>query len=515
MNFTFKTNPLPQQLEALQKSHKLRYFAFFMEAGTGKSKIILDEARWAYDTGRIDTLVVLCPNGIQQNWILDQVPKHLAGEYVAAYWRSGMRASEKKEWLAATKATGKLRVLALNFDVLLNTEMYTALKTVIRKNKVMLVLDESHRIKTPRSKRTKAAINLGVHAVARRIATGTPAPNNPLDLYSQLKFLSPTITGHKTSASFKADHAIIQRVELKTSQGGDKMGRDYFNKIIGYRGLKELDAKLDPYCYRKKLRDCVELPPLIINNYYVVLSPQQERMYEELREIAATSIKECPPGLTADQRILWAVENVDVVAQNQLVGIIRMQQVLSGYVKDDHGDIHAVENNRVKDLINLLEDLEGKTIVWTQGISELEYIAEELRTAGYKVVTYYGKTKPQERTAAINDFQTGDATIFLGQPKAGGIGITLTAARNMVWYSVGYNFADYAQGQGRFERIGQTQPMRMYHMVSRGTLDIAILRVINKKRATQDTLIWRTQDDSDRGSGSSSEDFDDAGGDAF
>lgn len=486
--FNFKTKPMPHQLEAVTLSHTKRYFALFMEAGTGKSKILLDEARWAYDTGRINMVMILCPNGIQQNWILDQVPQHLAGDYAAAYWRSGAKAEEKKEWQHAMNSTAVLRVLALNYEVLLNKAMYTALKELVKRNKVLLILDESHRIKTPKSARTKAAINMGVHAVARRIATGTPAPNGPIDLYSQLKFLSPDITGHSTSTGFKAEYAMFQPLDLGQV---DKQGRPVIiQKIIGYRNLKELNAKMEPFCYRKKLRDCVDLPPLISDNYYVVLSSQQERMYKELRDIAATSIKECPAGLSPDQRILWAVDNIDVVAQNSLTKIVRMQQVLAGYVKDDAGVVTAIENNRVRDLLNLLEDIEGQTIIWTQGTNELEHIADELRQYKYSVVTYYGATKPQERTKAINDFQAGKARIFLGQPKAGGIGITLTAATDMIWYTVGYNYADYAQGQGRFERIGQTQPMRVWHMVSRGTLDVSIKRIVEKKRATQEELIW-------------------------
>lgn len=488
--FNFKTKPMSQQQEALDKSHTLKYFAFFMEAGTGKSKIMLDEARWAYDTGRINVMFIVCPNGIQQNWILDQVPEHLAGEYAAAYYSSGMKADERKEWEAAIATTDKLRVLAINYDQLLNKKQYEWIKKFFRANDVLMVLDESHDIKTPSAKRTRACINLGEQAIARRIATGTPAPNGPMDLYSQLKFLSPDITGHSTYTGFKAEHAIIQRVDLNVDPGTNK--RDYFDKIIGYRGLKELDERIAPFIYRKKLRDCVDLPDLIHTNFYVQLSPQQDRMYKELKAMAATSIKDSPEGMTADQRIIWYVDNVDVMAQNVLTKLVRMQQTLAGYVKDDDGTIHAIENNRVADLVRLIESIDGKIIIWCQGTTELEAIAERL-SKQYKVATYYGKTKQQARTEARISFQEGDVRIFIGQPRAGGVGITLTAAAHMIWYTTGYSLKDYMQAQGRFERIGQTQNMVVHHMVSRGTLDTKILRVLESKRKTQERLIWGNQ----------------------
>lgn len=207
-DYIWKTDPYDHQREVFLRSRSLEEFALLMGMGTGKTKVSLDTAAYNYQHGTIDFLVVIAPNGVHRNWVSREIPAHLPEwtNYRAAVWASYMKKKENQavEDLFDQEFTG-LRIIALNIEAFKDSTTCKAAK-VVRKicnaYKVMMVIDESSKIKTPGAKRTKALINLGKHAVLRRILTGTPVTNSPLDIFSQFRFLGDSL-GFDNFYSFK------------------------------------------------------------------------------------------------------------------------------------------------------------------------------------------------------------------------------------------------------------------------------------------------------------------------
>lgn len=479
----FKTKPFDKQLAAFKALENRRWFALFMEMGTGKSKVIIDDASRLYEEEHINAVLVLCPNGVQQNWVLKEIPQHCPVPHACAYYRSGWSKSERLAWAAMEDPHFQaLRFYCFNIDSLNVKKAYAEMQRILRKYKTLLVIDESHRIKTPGANRTKAAQRLAPLAIGRRICTGTPMPNGPIDIYSQMRFLSHDCLGHRTAASFKAAHVLQETVKLDKHRS--------FQKIVGYRDLDKLKANIAQHSFSCKLKDVVELPPLINRFVYTQFTPEQRRIYKELMANAAAVVKGAPPDSSPAEKILWALENPTVTPKNVLTKILRLQQVGGGHVVDDDGKTHQIASTRYKTLLSILEDCGSPAIIWAQFRAELNTIAEFLEANNISYVRYDGTTKPAECTRAIKAFQNGEVEVFLGQPKSGGIGITLTAARHVIWFSMGYNYDDYAQATARAHRIGQKHPVNVHHLIAQGSLDKKIYTLLQSKAETQEQMIY-------------------------
>lgn len=486
----YKLKPYKHQLAALKKTALKEYAALFMDMGTGKTKVIIDTAVKLWSKGEINSVMVLCPNGLQQNWILREIPKHLPDHipHVAAYYQTGMDKKERKQWDCLYKQTDEplLRIAAVNHDQLVHG--YENIARFVQFTDCLLVVDESHRIKTPKAKRTKAALKLAKHAKYRRILSGTPTPQSPLDLFSQMRFLDPTILPYSSFTAFRSDYAIVQRIKTESNRLG------WFDKVTGYKNLPRLRSYIDPHVFRAKLTECVDLPPTIIEQRDVKLTPTQRRIYRDLRDEAIAEIEDPPKGLSPEEIILWALQADKIKSDNSLTRILRMMQATGGYVTDEDGTLHELPNERLKALLNDTEDLgEAKAIIWAQFIPEIKAIAQALRDkyGDDSVVEYYGKVKGKERTEAVDRFSDPDDPCrwFVGQPGAGGIGLTLVSATYVYWYSKSYNLEQLLQANARAMRIGQTKKVTYVHFNAAGTLDPVIMKSLEQKQSIQQEIL--------------------------
>jgi len=461
MFYKFKTKPYAHQLKALKMSWDKKCFAYFMEMGTGKSKVLIDNSAMLYDKGHINGLLIIAPKGVYKNWYDQEIPTHLPDHIYkkVVLWKSSDKSEKQKKLLNTLFETGlDLHVLIMNVEALSTKNGVDFAARFINSHKTMMAVDESTTIKNPEAKRTKNIVSLGVNAKYKRILTGSPVTKSPLDLYKQCEFLDPWLLDHNSYYSFRTRYAI-----MKTANFG---GRSV-QIVVGYRNLGELSEKLKPFSERVLKDDCLDLPKKTFMKRVVQLTPDQNKVYTQMKKEA-----------------LAILNGKMITTANALTQLMRLQQITCGHFKADDGTIQEIKSNRIDELINVLCEIEGKAVIWAHWQSDVKQIikaiVDEFGEDSY--VDYYGLTPQDERQKNIKRFQEDDkCRFFIGTPQTGGYGITLTAASNMVYYSNGYDLEKRQQSEARIDRIGQTKPMTYIDIICEDTVDDRIVKALRKK----------------------------------
>lgn len=502
-DYLFKTQPYRHQLDAFNLSRDREAFALLMEQGTGKTKVAIDTAAWNYSRGRIDTLLVIAPNGVHRNWVTREVPAHLPDhvQYQAAFWQSGS-APREREFTAVLRADGMvLRVLALNVEYLSTEPGKKLLASILRQRRCMLVVDESSTVKTPGAARTKALVSWAKYAPVRRILTGTPVTQSPLDLYSQFKVLSPDILGFTTFTEFRSEFAVVEK--RVSQQASAKAGREvFYDDVVGYKNLPELTALIAPHSFRVRKENCLDLPPKVYRRRPVDLSPEQRRIYKALMEESVASIthsvgrERLPQGASAEDVLLWAAALRNerpgdaIVAKNTLEKILRLQQVLSGIAPGvDGGPGVALPgpNPRLNALEEDVGELTGQVIIWARFQKDIEWIADRL--GRHECCLYYGPNPPAHREAELLEWRSGFRRFFISNAAAGGYGLTLNEATNTLYYTNSYSLEHRLQSEDRNHRIGQTVSVTYSDFEADGTIDSKIIDALREKRRLSDAVL--------------------------
>jgi SNF2 family DNA or RNA helicase len=301
---------------------------------------------------------------------------------------------------------------------------------------------------------------LANHAAYKRILTGSPVTKSPMDLFSQCMFLSPAALSFNSYFAFQNRYAIVQK---------RTMGTRAFQEITGYRRLDELNQKLDRFSNRTLKEDCLDLPDKMYIRRDVALTDEQKSLYTQMKKLALAKLENGELATTA----------------SVLTQIMRLQQICCGHLQPDEGDIQPVESNRLKELLEITDELQGKAIIWATYTHDIQQIAEALRHrfGPEAVATYYGETPQDERQETVNRFQDKDNPLrfFVGQPRTGGYGITLTAANTMIYYSNSYDLEIRLQSEDRAHRIGQSNKVTYIDLVSPRTIDEKILKTLRNK----------------------------------
>lgn len=465
MTYTFKTKPFAHQLEWWEKSREKLAWAVLWEQGTGKSKLTVDTAAWLYKQGAINALVVIAPNGVHRNWVVNEVPMHLPDEvpYRAVSWQSNKAASQKfrKDAYDALTFPGLL-VVAMNYDAVMTTLGDRYLLRVLEGRRCMMVLDESARIKSPKAKRTIRILARGLYARYRRILTGTPVANSPFDVYTQFSFLDPGVwhnIGCRSFSAFKAHFGVwADRLDPRS-------GRMY-RELIKYQNLDKLTQVCEQVASRVTKTQVLDLPPKLYTKRYFDLSPEQAKAYAEMKEHFAIQ--------------LAAGEVTAMLAITQL---LRFQQITSGFVPlDDETVLQFEKNPRLELLKDLVEDTTGKMIIWAKFSLEITMLLHALKELGVEAVRYDGQTSAEERGEAITRFQNGTARAFVANPAAAGEGLTLHAATTVIYYSNSFKLTDRLQSEDRAHRIGQHHPVTYIDIVGAETVDEKIVDALRNKR---------------------------------
>ena len=460
--YNFKTKPYAHQLEALKQAYNKEYYAFFMEMGTGKSKVLIDEIGGYFLQGKIDSALIIAPKGVYRNWERGEIPTHLPNEipYTIAAWRapSEMTKDDKKKLKDIIYPNGKLRILLMNIEALSGSVGIKYVTQFLHKNNTLLAIDESTTIKTPTASRTKNAIKISKLAKVRRIMTGSPVTKNPLDVYAQLEFLSPNITRQNYWA-FKSRYAVMVRRNFGTRST---------NLVVGFQRLPELNTIIDQYSYRVLKEDCLDLPEKIYTTRTISLTSEQVKAYEEMRRFNITEM-----------------DGKTMTSLSTLAALIRLHQITCGHVTFDDGDTKEIKSNRMNELLNILEEVDGKVIIWANYRFDIKKIQQTLseKFGSDSVATYFGDTKDKDRQDIVEKFQDKNSSLkyFVGNPSTGGYGLTLTAAHTVVYYSNSYDLEKRMQSEDRAHRIGQVNKVTYVDMIAEGTVDEKIVRSLRSK----------------------------------
>jgi SNF2 family DNA or RNA helicase len=525
MTFLYKTQPYAHQRAALEGSADSEYHALLMSMRTGKSKVIIDTTTHLYGRGEVNALVVVAPKGVHRNWLVNEVPDHLPDEvgYIGAFWQGLSTKTQQKQWEQLFSADSiPLRIVSFNYDAIIHPKGKEQFKRVLSTFRCLLVADESHRLKNPAAKRTKVMLAAAQRTPYRRILTGTFLTQGPLDAYAQLKFLDPTLPGFSTFTSFRSHYAVLAvkllasgRAKLEahlrrqgidpgmvevqafaTTQSlraaGCRPGRDYFEEVTDYQRLSELHATVAHHATIVRAADCVDLPPKIYERVDVELTTEQRRVYKALlsKSVAElTAAGDQPPaGLTPEEIILWCLEERDQVrASNALTKLLRLQQVVGGHATTSEGDTIALPSNRLNVLLETLDGLDGKALIWARFKPELTQIYTVLlETYGpQSVVRYYGDVGDEERAEAVRRLDEDPACRFwVGNPQSGGIGLPLHAADAMIYYSKDFNLETYLQSEERASKVGKTSNVLIIDLVAPDTTDEKVQAALSVKRKT-------------------------------
>lgn len=461
-DYRFKNEPYAHQAAYLHRFWEEPVAALFADMGTGKSFMLINNMCMLYDNGRINGALIIAPKGVYRNWVNVELPKHVPDHVVwkTALWNPQPNRAEEAAMDSMFDIDDVLHVMVMNVEAFSSEKGKKFAERFLLSHTALMAVDESTTIKSPSAQRTKNICKVGRFAQFRRILTGSPVTKSPLDLYTQCAFLDPDLLGFSSFFAFQSRYAMtVKRT----------MGARSFNQIVGYRRLDELNEKMQSFAFRVTKEECVDLPPKIYVRREVSLTDEQERAYAQMKRMALAMFEDGTMATTS----------------TALTQLLRMHQICCGHLRTDEGGVRELNNNRLDALLECVEETSGKTIIWanyTHNILEIEKALNKIYGGG-SAATYYGDTPAEERPKIVDRFQDPDSDLrfFIGQPKTGGYGLTLTEAKTVIYYSNSYDLEIRLQSEDRAHRIGQKNSVTYIDLIAPKTVDEKIVEALRNK----------------------------------
>jgi len=432
--------PFSHQIKAFQVGTTVDQAGLLMEQGTGKTLSAICIAGHRYLKGQIKRLLIVAPLSVTSVW-KEEFAK------VASFPYELHTPVEIRKNDVIRFEPNRLHIMVINYE-----STWRMIDRILKWKPEMIIADESQKIKNGRAKQSKALIQIGDQAKYKLILSGTPITQGPLDVWSQYRFLNHNIFG-KRFLKFRDRYA--------------RMGGYGGYKVLGYENLEELAKKAHSIAYRVTKAEALDLPPQIDQTVKVQLEPEAEKLYKRMEK----------------DFIIKFSEDKTVTAPIILTQLLRLQQMTGGFIPLDESDeIKQISSAKVQMVEELLDDLphNKKVVIFCRFIPEIEAIAEIAEKLGRKYRTLTGKTK--DRAEARLAFQEDpQVTVMIAQIQTGGLGITLTSADTVIFYSTTFSFADYDQAKSRVHRIGQSSKVTYIHILADNTVDEDILNILRSK----------------------------------
>ena len=429
-----------------------------MEMGTGKSKVLIDNIAMLYNAGKINGALIVAPKGVYKNWFDSEIPNHMP-DYIekrVGLWRTDPKA---KDLQPLFKTGAELHILIMNVEAFSTKKGMQFAEKFLNSHKALMGIDESTTIKNPAAKRTKNIVSLRPLTKYRRILTGSPVTKSPLDLFTQCYFLDPYLLDQSSYYVFRTRYAVCRKINVSGRQ---------VEIVVGYRNLAELSEKLKPFSYRVLKDDCLDLPKKTYMKRTVELTDEQKKVYKQMKQEAIAFLNG------------KMVTSATVITQ-----LMRLHQITCGHFKSNDGTVQDLKNNRITQLMDILDEVEGKAVIWAHYRHDIEKIVEAIskKYGNNTVVTYFGDTSTDDRQKAIKKIQDKESPVrfIIGTPQTGGYGITLTGASTMIYYSNGYDLEKRMQSEARIDRIGQEKPMTYIDIMAEDTIDDKIVKSLRNK----------------------------------
>jgi len=452
MKYIYKTKPFEHQREALKRGAESKNFAYFMEMGTGKTKVSIDNASYLFTQNKIKNVIVIAPNSVYLNW-KKEIETHCSVDYkIMAHKVDKINSPIFNDPLQLTWYLYNVEAMSHKSGLKKVKEVLTSA------DETMMIIDEATTIKNRTAKRTKNIIELGKTVAYKRLLTGSPVTKSPLDLYSQVAFLDKSLLGHSSFYTFRARYAVMHEIDM----GGRSVMLPKY-----YTNLEELEKNIKTFSYRCRKVECLDLPEKLYTQYYINLKEEHQQAYDRLRKNA------------------WAViQNEEVSYSNKLTEILKLHQCVNGHVKTDDGKIIEFDDPKLDQLMEVIEENEGKFIIWANYIYNIEKIIKILqdRYGIDSVVSVYGAVDAEQRIRNVKRFENDDAVrFFVGNPSTGGYGLNLVSASYVIYYSNSYNLEVREQSEDRAHRIGQDKNVLVIDLIVKGTVDEMIISALKGK----------------------------------
>lgn len=464
---------MPHQERVLNRSLTAKEYAWFLDPGLGKTYITLYNANELYKAGEIDAVVIISHLSVAENWILNEVPKLVNGYHKSLLAPAG--APRYEELIQFPK----LAILGIHKEALRNKTHFRMLERFMKARKCMLVLDESTWCKTPTAAQSRAVYKLEQLALYKRILTGTPAPNGPMDYFGQFRFLLPQIFGQGKMSK-------VQFISQFCRVVPQFFGGRRIDKVDGWSpdGQQRLGKLVKDHCIRMTKEDAgLALPEKNYMSFDIPLPGNVIDMYNNLKKEEYLCL------LNEDGSIRAEVE-----AQSVVAALVKLHQLTSGWVKMGGGVIEQVHDAKLRALKSILQAWEGEqVIIWAHFRHDIDMIKEML---GDKAVRIYGGISNGERQTALADFFQGRKQYLVANPASVGHGLTLVNASKVIYYSNSWNYEFRAQSEDRVHRIGQKAKVVDYvDLVTPGTVDVDIAEALVRKESFQRPLIQYVHDE--------------------
>ena len=465
-NYAFVAPPMEHQAQALDLAWGQKQFAFFFDMRLGKTFTALNLARARYQHAQIERLLVVCPTPIKSVWELE-IENWFEKDEVDLFTMESGQQKQAISWMFGHD-NAHLQILIVGVESLSQGGAYSvARQFCIGGVPTMMVIDESSRIKTWNSKRTEKCIQLGGRCDYRAILTGTPVTQGMHDLFSQFEFLHKDIIGQKSFYTFRNRYMIMGGFE----------GR----QIMGYRNATELMELIEPHCAVVKKEDVYNLPVLPPQTRTIQPSAEQKRHFIELKHLMRTT---------------YGDEELE--ARTMLERMTRFQQINGGNfphpskMKKSNGDTIWVttpleKNPKLTELETMLDEIgDSQVIIWARFVPEIEAIINMLERNGKRTTAFYGATSKEGRKIAVHDFQSRNVQFLVGNQATGGMGIKLSSAEIMVYFSNTFSYEDRVQSRARAEDMEMVKGVLYIDLVLNTVIDRAIMLAQAKKGGMAD-----------------------------
>lgn len=451
-------------------------FALLMAMRTGKTPLTLADFGRLELSGDAQDLLIVAPAGVYETWNT-AFEEHLSGDlrrrlrtftWSASDRGKKRRAAELDEFMYEDGP----RALLMNVEAFSGTDRARELAmTFLYSRRSYCVVDESTRIKGPDAERAKFVVEeLGPRADWRRILSGLPTPRSPLDAYMQFKFLDEDILGFKSWYGMRARHAIMRPMAVNrlVFDGPDNAPRRYQREaMVAFRDVEDVHAKIAPYSYRVLLSDCYDLPPKMYSFRDVEWHPKQRRIYESLRDHAIAELD----------------EQHHVTVQQVLTQMLRLHQVLCGHTRDDEtGQVYPIEEYRTRELLDLLEEHDGKTVIWCAYDYNVRALSEAIsRRFDEPVARFWGGNR-RTREEEEKMFQTDPrCRHMVATAAAGSMGRQWSVADLTVYHSNTQKLEDREQSEERTQLFEKSRSSGYVDLRIPGTVDDRYIRTLRNR----------------------------------
>jgi SNF2 family DNA or RNA helicase len=428
--------------------------ALLMEMGTGKTITSIAIAGALWQAGRVKRELIVAPLSILGVW-QEEFTRFADFPYTLTVLAGS--SEQKVRSIAGMKGDG-LHVVVVNYESAWRLE-----RELLAWKPDMVIADEGHKIKNARANASKFMHRFGAQKCFKLLLTGTIITNKAIDVFSQYKFLNPHIYG----SSFYT----FQRRYF------DMTGYGNHTPVMKQSMEREFTQRLHCIAYRATKAECLDLPDTVDIIRLVDLEPKALKTYSDL-------VRDSFAELEAEETVTTA---------NILTRLMRLSQLTGGFIKSDDGSLRQISRAKLaalEDIVEMVTEGGRKLVVIARFVPEIEAARKLLEQMKIRSSCIYGEVNPKDRAAQVEQFQNDpEVQVFVGQIATAGLGITLTAASTMVFYSTDYSMSNHEQTRARVHRVGQDQKCTYIYLTARSTVDEKVLKALREKADLARTLV--------------------------